>query len=66
MLYAEWIDYMNAYRLYDDPIHPQQTVAYEDDLEAAEKRAIEEGYSGLLLDLCSLYEANMRKEKDDG
>lgn len=45
---AEWIDYMKAYRLYN-PKYPQQTVAYEEDLEVAEKRAKEEGYSGLVL-----------------
>lgn len=35
-LIAEWIPYMNAYRLYN-PIHPQWTVAYVDTLEDAER-----------------------------
>lgn len=47
-LNAEWIGYMKAYRLYD-PKDPQQTVAYEDDLDVAEQRAKEEGYSSLVL-----------------
>ncbi len=47
-LHAEWIPYMKAYRLYD-AYHPQQTVAYEENLEIAEKRAADEGYSGLVL-----------------
>lgn len=47
-LNAEWIPYMKAYRLYD-PRHPQQTVAYEKDEDAAEARALEEGYSGLVV-----------------
>lgn len=29
MLVAEWIDYMNAYRLYDTN-YPNWTIAYED------------------------------------
>ena len=29
---ADWIDYMDAYRVYD-PEHPQQTVAYVDEEE---------------------------------
>lgn len=47
-LYAEWVPYMKAYRLYD-ACHPQQTVAYEEDTVVAEQRALEEGYSGLVL-----------------
>ncbi len=47
-IYAEWIDYMGAYRLYDLE-NPQQTIAYEDDLVVAEKYALEEGYSDLIL-----------------
>lgn len=47
-LNAEWISHRNAYRLYN-PENPQQTVAYEDDLEVAEQDAIENGYSGLVL-----------------
>ena len=37
-LYAEWVPYMKAYRLYD-ACHPQQTVAYEKDTVVAEQRA---------------------------
>lgn len=47
-LNAEWIGHMNSYRLYN-PKRPQETVAYEDDLEVAEERAIEEGYECLVL-----------------
>lgn len=35
-LNAEWISYMKAYRLYN-PHYPQQTVAYVDTLEEAER-----------------------------
>ena len=47
-LNAEWIPYMKAYRLYA-PQNPQQTVAYEDDEETAEKHAIENGYDGIVI-----------------
>lgn len=47
-LNAEWIPYMKAYRLYD-PHCPQQTVAYEENEEKAEARALKEGYSGLII-----------------
>ena len=47
-LNAEWIPYMRAYRLYD-PRNPQNTVAYETDESAAEARALESGYSGLVI-----------------
>ena len=47
-LNAEWIPYMKAYRLYD-PRNPQQTVAYEEDEDTAEAKALEEGYSGLVI-----------------
>lgn len=47
-IYAEWIDYMGAYRLYDLE-NPQQTIAYEEDLEVARNNALEEGYSDLIL-----------------
>ncbi len=47
-LNAEWIDYMNTYRLYI-PGRPQETIAYEENLEVAEKRATEEGYECLIL-----------------
>lgn len=39
---------MKAYRLYDAR-YPQQTVAYEEDEAEAEQRALEEGYSGLVI-----------------
>lgn len=35
MLYAEWIDYMGAYRLFFKT-NPGQTIAYEDELSYAE------------------------------
>lgn len=41
-LFAEWIPYMKAYRLYD-PRRPQQTVAYEEDEAKAEAWALENG-----------------------
>ena len=41
-LNAEWINYRNAYKLYISK-RPQETIAYEDDLEVAEKKAIEKG-----------------------
>lgn len=47
-LSAEWIPHMGAFRLYDAR-HPQQTVAYEEDATVAERRAMEEGYVGLVL-----------------
>lgn len=47
-LNAEWISWMKAYRLYD-PRHPQQTVAYEEDEDAAEALALENGYFGLVI-----------------
>ena len=50
-LYAEWISYMKAYRLYD-PKYPQQTVAYVDDLEEAERP----GYSIVLVDADTMHE----------
>ena len=46
-LNAEWIDYRMSYRLYD-PNHPEQTIAYEDDLQTAERDAIENGYDGIV------------------
>lgn len=39
---------MRAYRLYDSSC-PQQTIAYEDNMDAAEKYAIANGYSGLVI-----------------
>ena len=47
-LNAEWIPYMDAYRLYD-PKYPQQTVAYEEDASEAEEHAIENGYAGIVV-----------------
>lgn len=47
-LNAEWIIYMKAYRIYD-PRCPQQTVAYEDDLDVAERHALENGFEGITL-----------------
>ena len=35
-LNAEWISYMKAYRLYD-PRYPQQTVAYVDTIDEAQR-----------------------------
>ena len=37
---ADWIPYMEAYRLYD-PQYPQQTIAYVDDPKEAEDRGYE-------------------------
>lgn len=47
-LNAEWISYMKAYRLYN-PKHPQDTVAYKNDLGDEEKRAKKEGYDGIVI-----------------
>ena len=47
-LNAEWISDMKAYRLYD-PRNPQPTVAYEENEDVAKTRALEEGYSGLVI-----------------
>lgn len=46
-LIAEWIPYTNRYRLYDAR-KPHQTIAYEDDLDTAEKEAVFNGYSGII------------------
>ena len=46
-LNAEWIDFRMAYRLYD-PTHPVDTIAYVDNLQDAEKEAIENGYEGIV------------------
>ena len=43
ILAAEWIDYLNCYRLYQ-PSCPDQTVAYVDNIEEAETGAKEHGY----------------------
>lgn len=42
-LYAEWISYMHAYRLYR-PTKPQSTVAYVDSIEEAEREHPEYNY----------------------
>lgn len=47
-LSAEWIGYMKSYRIYD-PRKPEQTIAYEESVEAAEKRAKEKGYDGIVM-----------------
>ena len=47
-LNAEWIGYMDAYRIYN-PKKPQNTVAYVSSLEEAERSA-EEGYELVLCD----------------
>lgn len=47
-LKAEWVSYMKSYRLYE-PTHPQDTVAYEDDLIEAETHARHNGYDGIIL-----------------
>lgn len=47
-LYAEWLQWAEAYRLYTAD-SPQETVAWEESLDEAEKRAVEEGYDGLVL-----------------
>lgn len=39
-IYAYWVEYMDAYRLFD-PKHPEQTIAYEEDLDEAESRGYE-------------------------
>ena len=46
-LNAEWIPYMKAYRIYD-PKEPQQTIAYDDNLDIAEQYALENGYDGIV------------------
>lgn len=48
-LNAEWISYINAYRLYD-PDRPQDTIAYNNDLGDEWKRAKAEGYDGIILE----------------
>lgn len=40
MIIADWIPYMEAYRLYD-PQNPQQAIAYVDDPKEAEDRGYE-------------------------
>ena len=47
ILNAEWIDFRMAYRLYDTN-HTVDTIAYVDDLQVAEKEAIENGYDGIV------------------
>ena len=47
---AEYIPHMNAFRLFVVE-NVQQTIAYVDDLEEAEKLSIENGYEGLILEV---------------
>ena len=47
-LMAEWIPYLNAYRLFNRN-SPQWTVAYEEDLDEAGRMARENGYDGIIL-----------------
>lgn len=47
-LCAEYIDFRQAYRIYN-PAKPQNTIAYEEELEIAKQRVIEEGYDGLII-----------------
>lgn len=49
-LNAEWIPYRKDYRLYD-PRHPEQTVAYVDSLEEAERP----GYCIVLADADTMH-----------
>ena len=51
-LNAEWIKYMDAYRLYE-PEKPESTYAYfdEEDLPELAKWAKKEGYKRLVIDL---------------
>lgn len=44
---AEYIPHMNAYRLY---VNKEQTIAYVDDLEEAEKMSIENRYDCIILE----------------
>lgn len=46
---AQWIDYMDAYRIYD-PETPWQTIAYEDTFEDAKERANAEYNRWLVLE----------------
>lgn len=47
-LYAEWLDYMDAYRIFDKS-NPTKTISYEDDLDMAEFHAIELGYDDIIV-----------------
>ena len=40
---AEWIEYMDAYRLYN-PDCPEKTIAYEDNEDTISRYALENGY----------------------
>lgn len=44
---AEYIPHRNAYRLF---VNEEQTIAYVDDLEQAEKMLIENGYDCIILE----------------
>ena len=46
---ADWIEYMNAYRLYDMD-QPQQTIAYDDiDLKNTKEFAQRNGYTKIVV-----------------
>ena len=47
-LCSEYIDFRQAYRIYNSA-KPQNTIAYEEELEIAKQRVIEEGYDGLIV-----------------
>lgn len=48
ILHAEWIEYMNAYRIFD-PENPQQTIAYDEhSIEEIDKDVRERGYDGVV------------------
>lgn len=47
-LYAEWLDYMDAYRIFDKS-DPMETLFYDDDLDMAEFHAIELGYDAVIV-----------------
>ena len=51
MIYADWIEYMNAYRIYDID-KPQQTIAYDGlALEQTRDFAKRNGYTGIFITL---------------
>ena len=49
MIYADWIEHMNAYRIYDID-EPQQTIAYDGlTLEQTRDFAKRNGYAGIFI-----------------
>ena len=46
-LCAEWIQHRKLYRLFE-AIRPEETIAYEEDIETARKLAIENGYNDIV------------------